>query len=379
LHREIPEDPLLHRRWNLLVSKMGRPEVFYTWEWALAVQFAYQSSCQPVLLLGYEGQDLVGVASLCASTSGNDFSFLAANTADYCDFLTEAAHRRKFVGAVFSELRSIAGASVTLANLPADSYTAQVLREETTSRGFHLFLRPAYDCAQIELGSGERRQELKNSLAHKKKLRRYLRELEREGAITFAHLQTSNQIEDALPAFAEAHVARFRSTGRVSSLSSAERRGFLLELARRFDGQGVVTLSVLKIEDRAVAWNYGFQFYGSWFWYQPTFDGGLEKKSPGYCLLARIVMEACDMDCMEIVDLGLGAEGYKERFGNRVRRTLHATVNQSRFRHWREVVRYGAASTVKRSPTVETALRRVLRSSRSPEAPVPASDKKDLD
>ncbi len=371
LHREIPEDPPLHRGWNMLVSKMDRPEVFYTCEWALAVQSAYRAACKPILLLGYDGQDLIGVASLCASASGNDFSFLAANTADYCDFLTEAAYRRQFVGAVFSELRNISGATITLANLPADSDTANALRDESRSRGCHVFLRPAYACAQIELGCGERRQELKNSLLRKKKLRRYLRELERAGPVTFAHLQTANQIEDALPAFAEAHVARFRSMGRVSSLSTAERRGFLLELSRRFDGQGVVTLSILKINDRAVAWNYGFQFHGSWFWYQPTFDSGLEKNSPGYCLLAKIVMEACDMESMEVVDLGLGAEGYKERFGNGLRHTLHATVHQSRVRHWREVVRFGAASLVKRSPTVESALRRVLRSSHYIEPPVP--------
>ena len=143
---------------------------------------------------------------------------------------------------------------------------------------------------------GEQRHELSSSLVRKKKLRRYLREMEREGPVTFAHLQSWEEIEKALPGFAEAHVERFRATGRVSSLAEPQRRRFLEELAKRFDGAGVVTLSVLKIQDRPVAWNYGFRFHGSWFWYQPTFDSRHEQNSPGYCLLARIVIDACDQE-----------------------------------------------------------------------------------
>ena len=58
--RKIPEEPSLLRRWNDLVLQMERPEVFYTCEWALALQSAYQASLRPLLFLGYEGDDLVG-------------------------------------------------------------------------------------------------------------------------------------------------------------------------------------------------------------------------------------------------------------------------------------------------------------------------------
>jgi CelD/BcsL family acetyltransferase involved in cellulose biosynthesis len=185
--------------------------------------------------------------------------------------------------------------------------------------------------------------------------------MEREGPVTFAHLQSGEQIQAAFPGFADAHVARFQATGRVSSLATAERRFFLEELTRRFSGTSVVTLSLLMIGDRPVAWNYGFQFHGSWFWYQPTFDSRQEENSPGHCLLSRIVVEACDMGGMNVVDLGLGAEGYKERFGNSTRQTLYATLTSSWLRHLREMVRYSTASVVKRSPGIES----LVRSARS--------------
>jgi CelD/BcsL family acetyltransferase involved in cellulose biosynthesis len=114
------------------------------------------------------------------------------------------------------------------------------------------------------------------------------------------------------------------------------------------------------IADQPVAWNYGFQFHGSWFWYQPTFDSRHEENSPGYCLLSRIVIEACDRDEMKVVDLGLGAEGYKERFGSTTRQTLYVTATKSWGRHLREIARYRTASALKWSPKVESAVRRAL-------------------
>jgi CelD/BcsL family acetyltransferase involved in cellulose biosynthesis len=376
LHREIPEDPKLQQQWNDLVLRMETPEVFYTCEWALAVQSAYQASLKPLLLLGYEGGDLVGVASLATDASEENVSFLAATTADYCEFLTPAQNRAEFTNAVFAELGKTNARFVALANLPEDSATPAALRAAAVEHGLHMYMRPAYLCAHVELGSAEQRRELKAALAGKKKLRRYLRAMEREGPVRFVHLQSHAQIQAALPGFVNAHVARFQATQRISSLATSERRVFLEELARRFSGAEVVTMSMLMIADRPVAWNYGFQFHGSWFWYQPTFDSRQEENSPGHCLLSRIVIEACDMDGMKVVDLGLGAEGYKERFGNSTRRTLYVTMTRSWSRYLREIVRYHAASVLKRSPQVESAVRRVLNRSQPPRDATPGTKKR---
>src|ERR1700722_6736785 len=360
LHTEIPEDPQLCRQWNNLALQMERPEAFYTFEWAQAMQSAYRAALKPLLFLGYEENELVGVASLATDADQENASFLAATTADYCDILSAPQLRTEFAEAVLAELARTPAKFLVLANLPEDSAPPGAVRTAAQKNRFHIFIRPAYLCAQVKLGCGEERQQLQASFAGKKKLRRYLRAMEREGPVTFAHLQTYAEIKESLPGFVKAHVARFKATHRVSSLSTVERRVFLEELARRFSGAGVVTLNILKIGNRPVAWNYGFQFHGSWFWYQPTFDSRQEENSPGHCLLAHIVIEACEMDGMNVIDLGLGAEGYKERFGNSTRQTLYATVTKSRFRNFREIIRFRVASLLKRSPKVESAVRRLL-------------------
>ena len=356
LHREVPEEDVLKRHWNELVLQMERPQVFYTCEWALALQSAYHGSLKPLLFLGYDGDDLVGVASLCTDLGEQQVRFLAGTTGDYCEFLSHPQRRPEFVEAVFSELRRLNVRSLVLANLPANSATPGALRHAAKKYGFHVYIRPAYLCAQVELGSAAQRLELKTSVMRKRQLRRCLRAMEREGVVTLAYLRTWAEVKTALGRFVDAQVARFRTSQRISFLDTSERRLFMEELARRLCDAGVMTLTILRTGEQPIAWSFGFQFQGGWFLYQTTFDTRHQENSPGYCLLAKILIEASENN-LNVVDLGLGAEAYKEWFANSTRQTLYATVTTSLLGHLREISRYRLASLVKRSK-LEAAIRK---------------------
>jgi CelD/BcsL family acetyltransferase involved in cellulose biosynthesis len=109
--------------------------------------------------------------------------------------------------------------------------------------------------------------------------------------------------------------------------------------------------------DKVVAWNYGFDFHGTWFWYQPTFDTEFERYSPGFCLLSMLIEEAAENAALSVVDLGLGAEEYKERFANQSRTTLYVTLRSSKAKHLREILRYRTAELIKTSPRLEASAR----------------------
>ncbi|MGC2557024.1 MAG: GNAT family N-acetyltransferase [Candidatus Sulfotelmatobacter sp.] len=357
LLRKIPEDSSVRQRWNDLAVQMERPKVFYTCEWALAVQSAYQASLQPLLFLGYDGDDLVGVACLAAYLGEQNVSFLNATTADYCEFLSHPERRAEFVDAVFAELRQLGAGNLVLASLPADSATPAALQAAAKKYGFHLYIRPSSLCPQVELGSAEQRQELKTAITRKRQLRRCLKAMEREGPVTCVYLKSWDQIQAVLPDFVDIQVARFRAKNGVSFLSAPERRFFMEDLARRFSDTGIVTLTTLKIGGRRVAWSYGFQFQGGWSLYQTTFDTRDQDNSPGYCLMAKILIAACESDTFSVVDMGLGAEAYKEWFANGTRQTLYATLTTSPLRHWRGMARYRIATGVKRFPKLDAAIR----------------------
>lgn len=360
VYREIPDDDVLAHQWNELVWKMECPEVFYRYEWALAVSRAYRDSITPLLMLAYEQDSLVGVVALAMNPSQNEATFLAGTTADYCDFISRPELRSDFVARVLSELLNLKVRLLVLANLPADSTTSSALPLAAHTHEYSLFSRPAFRCAQVVLSTSEQRKSTKQSVARKQMLRRHLRSMAKIAPVEVRHLKSWEDIAAALPKFEQAHVARFLSTGRVSNLARAERRTFLAELANLLSGTGSITLTSLNVGEEPVAWNYGFQFAGSWFWYQPTFDFRFQRYYPGLCLLAKIVEEACDRPDLNRVDLGLGAEGYKERFATATRQTLHVTITASTARHLKEIVRYHAASAIKSSPPLEHYVRRLL-------------------
>ena len=140
-------------------------------------------------------------------------------------------------------------------------------------------------------------------------------------------------------------------------MAQPERRVFLEELARLLSESGWLTLSRLVSGDKSYAWNYGFQFQGTWFWYQPTFDSDWEKFSPGFCLLSKLIEQAAENPAINTVDLGLGAEDYKERFANRTRETLYVTLKASAPAHVREMVRYRASDLLRQFPKADGRLR----------------------
>ena len=359
LLREIPEDANLRRQWNTLAAGMEEPQVFYTYEWALAVYRAYRTTLRPLLFLAYDGpESLTGVAAL-AATAGS-VSFLCATTGDYCDFLSPVEQRQAFVASVMNELKRQNIREVALSNLPSDSATAEAIHKQGGRCGYHFFARTAYVCAQISLSALERRGTDKPILPRKKMLRRFLNAMGRENPVRLDHARSWEETQRVLPQLMLAHVARFLVTGRISNMARAQRRTFLTELAKLLSEPGWVAVTRMMSGDKVFAWNYGFQFAGTWFWYQPTFDSDLEKYSPGFCLLAKVVEEAAENPSFKVVDLGLGTEEYKERFANQSRETLFVTLQVSASRHCREIARYHAARVVRASPKLERSVRLMI-------------------
>jgi CelD/BcsL family acetyltransferase involved in cellulose biosynthesis len=363
VHSEIPEDAALREQWNALVQRLDRPQVFYTWEWALAVQRAYGATLHPLLFLAYdERESLCGVAALATDPEQTQATFLAATTGDYCDFLSSRQDKPAFVAGVLSELRKCGIDDIVLTNLPADSGSVEAIERACASVRYHFFSRTAYICAQVSLAHLERKPgENRPVLPRKKMLRRFLNAMGRTAPVRLDHAQSWASVEPVLPEFIRLHVARFLVTGLISNLARPERQRFLRELAKLLSETGWLALTRMISGENAYAWNYGFQFHDTWFWYQPTFDSALEKYSPGFCLLAKVIEEAADNPAFKFVDLGLGAEEYKDRFSNQSRKTLYVTLKTSAARHFREIGRYYATQAIRAVPSAEAAARNLRR------------------
>lgn len=369
----MPEGEGLHREWNLLAEKMQPAEIFYTYEWSLATSRAYGQERRPLLLLGYSNGVLAGIAVL-AVCGDRRVEFMNANTADYCDFISDPEHRPEFARRVLAELRRMGMRSIVLTNLPRESPTTKIFDSRSNRSGFHNFCRKAYDCAQVQLATPEQRESVHQTLAGKKSVRRDLKALARQGELRLKHLRAPDELADVLPDFFCAHVARFLDKGRISNIARPERRLFLSELARLLSDAGWMRLSMLMSGERKIAWNYGFEFGGSWFWYQPTFDTAWGRHFPGFCLLTMLVREAADREAVDRVDLGLGDESYKARLATVHRETVHVTLCRSYASHVKTKWHFGIAQSVKKMPRLERVLRAIVRPGWTTRAPNDETD-----
>lgn len=378
--RQIPEDNAFRAQWNLLVGQMQLAEIFYTHEWAMAVARAYKDIRPPLVMAGYANGELLAVVALTAGD--RRVEFLNANTADYCDFISSAEDREEFVRSVLVELRSMGMRSISLANLPAESRTITILAEGSHCAGFYRFCRKAYNCGQVELATPEQREPVRRHVTGKKGVRRDVAALARLGELKIEHHRGHDDVAPLLPEFYRAHVARFLDKGAISNIARQERRIFLSELAKLLGDAGWMRLSSLTAGRRKIAWNYGFEFGGSWFWYQPTFDTALAKHFPGFCLLTMLVQEAANRECIRRVDLGLGDESYKARLATSHRETLHTILSHSFSSHVKTKLRFAIARIIRKVPKLERVISKTIRPEQSrksvgvdlPEWRVPAAN-----
>jgi CelD/BcsL family acetyltransferase involved in cellulose biosynthesis len=356
--KEIPEDADLSEAWNTLVLGMDNPEVFFTYQWALAASRGFQKNLSTLLFLMYDFDQLVGVAALAVDPRAPRAAFfLTSSTADYCDVVSTPANRKAVLLALLEEIQQIGLSDLVFANVPANSATLRDLPGVAGSRRFYVTSRAAYNCGVVQLGGEEQRETLLQNLAGKSREKRALKRLTNLGAVKVIHLTEPEQIGASLESIVSAQISRFLASNRVSPLVGPERRTFLRHLSDLLSHSGWLKISQLEIDGRPVAWNYGFRFGGSWFWYLPTFQMEYENVSPGSCLLRLLVEEGARDASLQWLDLGLGDEPYKERFANTSRQTRYVHLSRGFPKHVVSVGRELLSRTAARFPQIGNKVR----------------------
>jgi CelD/BcsL family acetyltransferase involved in cellulose biosynthesis len=360
--KEIPEDSALARDWNRLVERMEHPEVFFTYQWAVAVSRTFHATLTPLLFLMYDGSGLCGVAALATDKkTGATASFLTAHTADYCDIVSTTEARGEVLSSLLQAARNLGVRQLSLSNLRSDSVTWKELPAVSRAQRFHLASRLAAECGLVEFGDEAQRSEMQRAVTHKKRLRN----LSKLGALEVRHLVNPDEINRSLAQVSFAQVSRFLATARISPLVRPERRDFFKELAGLLVSQGWLKFSQLEVNGEPVAWNYGFRFADSWFYYLPSFKMNFEHCSPGSCLLRLLIAEGCADPALREMDLGLGDESYKAHFATGVRRTYCVNLSCGLSQHFSMIGRNFVKTGPARFPKTAARLRRVRDLTRS--------------
>src|ERR1700731_982703 len=190
--KEIPEDLTLARNWNRLVEQMEHPEVFFTYQWALAVGRAFQATLSPLLFLMYRGNELCGGVTLAVDReTGATASFLTEATADYCDVVSTPHARGEVLACLLREASKLGLRRLSLSFLPSDSFTWKELPAVSRAERFHLARRLGAECGLVEFGTKEQREQMRQAVTQRKRLKK----LSKRGSIQITHLADLSEID----------------------------------------------------------------------------------------------------------------------------------------------------------------------------------------
>jgi CelD/BcsL family acetyltransferase involved in cellulose biosynthesis len=314
--RDFSRLEALSAQWERLWKVSPVREAFTMFPWTRASWRAYGSHrtlCTPIV---YRDNAILGILPLAAER--RCLQFIGAPRSDYNDLLCAESDAVEVLEAAFTALlkRGIPWDLCRLENLPHHSNIVKYYKAVKVPPRCHLQLWFRDFAPTLEMSAAHKEGIIKAILS-KKRLQKRTRRLDRAGALRFRHLEDRQDIINHLPEFFGQHMARMPRAGKKSLFCHPNARHFYKALIEEFDPRQELRFAVLELDNRPIAYHFGFEVNGKFTLYKPTFDVGFWTYSPGEVLLTRLFEYISTCNINEF-DFTVGNEPYKSRFANQV-------------------------------------------------------------
>jgi len=302
--------------WDKLWQANPNRSIFGKFSWIDSWWRGYGGNVQLLTPIIFEGGTCVGILPLYVE--GSELRFLGDPASDYNDLICDPGREADVLGAAieqldrsqfpwkFCQLNNCSESSLIVA---ARADLPPSVRNRTQSFVSAL-------CPTVMLDNG-RAETLKTILAKNTVIRR-IKQLQKLGSLTFRHLDDRVQAREHLPSLFQQHIRCRALAGIRSHLIERESQEFFSALVDNLDAQSELRFSVLELDGRPLAYNFGFQLDGKFLYYNPTFDIDFFDLSPGEVLLRYLFLYAQERDVREF-DFTVGEESYKIRYANHSR------------------------------------------------------------
>jgi CelD/BcsL family acetyltransferase involved in cellulose biosynthesis len=318
--------------WERLVERLPGATVFQTFQWHACWWRAFGKPHRLCVIACFRGDRLLGVAPLMVRNGAFgrpvEICFIGSMNyaSDYADFLVDPAFPEALTHLLHEALRQLNQAQrIRLSQLPAHSKNADLVRACLREVGARFTEEPGLQAPTRILGDAVADRRTVN----KASLRRSCNALRQSGDLRYQRCVGEAEILQFLDTFFEQHVERRGQTRWPSQFLHPDQRNFFRCLVQELRPQGWLRFDVLLLDGRAIAFHFGFEFKGRFFWYKPAFCIDEAKRSPGSVLLKFMLEDAIDRK-LEEFDFTVGDEAFKFRFANLVRHNVTLTV----FRTW---------------------------------------------
>lgn len=328
IHKRMSDIPLSAAEWDQLVEDSGTNTVFLRHAW-IHTWWHHLAGDNELYFVTIRAEGvIVGFAPLMLDPT-RTLRFIADENSDYLGFVIHSGATN-----VISDLLQFLVAQPTwrvmhLRNLPRADYDPSLFMRACTNADLIPWRNYTVTAPYLELckniASAEKR-------LNKYSVRRAERQLAAQGELHYEVFSAAQRTDELWDDFAKQHIKRCRVDNRTSPFKSPNYVAFLQAISVAPGMHDIVHFSAVLLDNRAVAYHFGFISNQRLLWYKPSFDTALEKGSPGVVLIRHLANYALQHNLLEL-DFTIGAEPFKERFSNGTRYVDTYRIHRSRLRY----------------------------------------------
>jgi hypothetical protein len=303
--------------WRNLIHESTSPWIFSLPEWSIAYLKTFGADCGLKLALAWDDDELIGVMPL-VEKRGKAFELfltryepISGSRADYQAPIIKSGAEHYLVPLFFEHLFHNQKRLLHWPSLPENHPVLPFFRRYFSLRGWPWSESLCF-CPRYVLPPAYPEIEKTWSRNHREHVRRKRNRLHKMGRVTLEVVRDYEEIEDWLSEFFEVYSYKWRSEGLPSQFDNVRMRIYYRELVKQFVSNGL-HVSSLKLDNKRLAYHFGF-LHGGWlYWYTPTYRKEFHQYSPGVVHLSMLMEYGCSEKWLGI-DFLQGDESYKRKW-----------------------------------------------------------------
>lgn len=329
--------------WNALLARCPRTTIFDTPDWLLPAAATFP--VEPLVVVVQAGDALLGVLPLArcrvrglrtirALGSGGS----AYSVSDYLGATAIPGAEQTLAAAAVDVLCREPWDVLDLQEVAADSVLGDAILAALGKSSCHLAVEISGHSHRLSLPPSWSAYVLGLSRNMREVLERKDRKLEREHHVQYRLVTDAGELPLAMQHLFDLHTARWQQRGEAGIFRSEHLQRFHLAVARRALERGALDLSLLIVDGRPLAVDYGFRLSDTHFFYAAGFDPSPQwaRYSLGSILRGRSIQRAI-ADGVKTYDFLRGDREYKQRYGTEAipHRRLRIFRSAALYQGWR--------------------------------------------
>ena len=298
------------------LAEMGEKNPFTEYEWLEEWLKAFGKNIKLNTIVVKKDGRVVGVFPLCLKINSGVkiLKFVGEGESDYSDFVIARSINEEVSKQFVSYLKqSKAWDLCELKDICEDSENKSHIIHELKKQHLLFKLLKSYECPYIGINTTFDKYFNKKDRKTKYNIRREIRILANLGKLEFKKIEGLNDLNRRLPEIFEIHKRKWENYYTATRFSNKAGMGFYANIAKNYQEKGLLDLSILTLDDKAIAFSYSFKVNQKYYFYITSFDIKYIKYSPGKILVYYLIKYAFDTGMKEF-DFMKGDESYKSRW-----------------------------------------------------------------